>query len=165
MTMTLTFRPMDEPSVFEILAWRYDPPYDLYNPGAGGAEETMRVFMDPQYAYRAVKDGKGGLVAYCCFGADARVPGGDYGLPALDVGLGVRPDLTGQGRGAAFVDAVLDYARRTFAPERCRVTIAGFNRRARRVWEKAAFRQAQVFSREKDGLEFVVMVREMVSSQ
>ena len=110
--MAFSLQPMDESSARQILAWRYDAPYDLYNPGAGDVEQTMQVFVDPQYAYYMARDSRG-VAAYCCFGADAQVPGGDYEQPALDVGLGVRPDLTGRGLGSMFVQAVLDFARTT----------------------------------------------------
>jgi ribosomal-protein-alanine N-acetyltransferase len=142
-----------------ILGWRYDPPYDVYNLDAGEGEETIRALLNPAYAYHAIDDEQGELVAACCFGLDARVSGGDYGADALDVGMGVRPDLTGQGRGSAFVEAVLDFARREFAPSAFRVTIAAFNRRAQRVWEKAGFRQVQAFGRQGDGEPVVVLVR------
>jgi ribosomal-protein-alanine N-acetyltransferase len=160
----LTFCPMDEAQARSILKWQYDPPYDLYDPGAGDVEETVQILLDPQYAYYALLTAEGELVAYCCFGADARVPGGDYGADALDVGLGVRPDLTGQGQGSAYVQAVLALARRTFSPSAFRVTIAEFNARALRVWEKAGFRRVQRFQRGQDGRAFLVLVREVARS-
>jgi len=156
----LTFCPMDETRARSILGWHYDPPYDIYDPGAGDVEETVQTLLDPEYAYYALLTAGGELVAYCCFGADARVPGGDYGADALDVGLGVRPDLTGRGQGSAYVQAALDWARRTFSPSAFRVTIAEFNGRALRVWEKAGFCRVQRFDRQQDGRSFVVLVRE-----
>jgi ribosomal-protein-alanine N-acetyltransferase len=160
----LTFCPMAPSHACSILGWHYDPPYDVYDPGAGDVEETVRVFLDPQYAYYALLTATGELAAYCCFGADARVPGGDYDADALDVGLGVRPDLTGQGQGSAFVGAVLDHARRTFLPSAFRVTIAAFNKRALRVWEKAGFRRVQRFDSSNGGRSFLVLVREEARS-
>jgi RimJ/RimL family protein N-acetyltransferase len=151
---------MDEAHARSILDWQYDPPYDVYDPGAGDSEETVRFFLDPEYAYHAILTAEGELVAYCCFGVDARVPGGDYDADALDVGLGVRPDRTGQGRGSVYVGAVLDYARHTFSPSVFRVTIAEFNKRAQRVWEKAGFRRVQRFCRGSDDRVFLVFVRE-----
>jgi RimJ/RimL family protein N-acetyltransferase len=74
--------------------------------------------------------------------------------------MSVRPDLTGQGRGHTYVSALLNFARRTFAPAAFRVTVAKFNKRALRVWEKAGFRPMQTFRRERDGMAFVVLVRE-----
>ena len=157
--MSLHFEPMDEAAARAIHTWRYEPPYDVYDLAAGPAEDLVRAFVDPQNAYHAIRDEGGELVGYCCFGPDARVPGGDYERQALDVGLGVRPDLTGQGRGAGFVQAVLDFAESRWAPAAFRVTVAEFNRRARRVWEQAGFRQVQRFGRRADAMPFVVLVR------
>jgi RimJ/RimL family protein N-acetyltransferase len=157
--MSLTFDAMDEASARAIATWRYDAPYDLYNLDADDLPGAVQAFMDPRNAYYVMVDGLEGLVAYCCFGPDAMVPGGDYGAPGLDIGLGVRPDLTGQGRGLAFVSSVLAFARRTFAPEAFRVTIAEFNKRALRVWEKAGFRAVQTFLRDPDGRCFVVLTK------
>lgn len=157
--MPLTFRAMDKASARAIATWRYDAPYDLYNIGGDDVDGAVRAFMDPRNAYYAMFDEAGELVAYCCFGPDALVPGGDYSAPRLDIGLGVRPDLTGQGLGSAFVSSVLAFARRTIAPEAFRVTIAGFNQRALRVWEKAGFQAVQTFLRDQDGRYFVVLTK------
>jgi ribosomal-protein-alanine N-acetyltransferase len=158
--MAFTLPPMDEAYAHAILNWHYDPPYDLYDAGAGDADETVRAFLDPRYAYHAILDAEGDLVAYCCFGLDARVPGGDYSAPALDIGLGVRPDLTGQGRGHTYVRAVLEFARRTYSPPAFRVTVAEVNQRALRVWQSASFSVVQRFESEFDGRVFLVLVRQ-----
>lgn len=157
--MPLTFLPMDEVSVRAILTWRYEAPYDLYSLDSGDAGASVQFFLDPQNGYQAIVDEQGDLVAYCCFGLDARVPGGDYGTPALDIGLGVRPDLTGQGSGLRYVSAVLGCAQRTFAADAFRVTVAEFNERARKVWQKAGFRPVQIFVRQQDGRPFVILMR------
>lgn len=158
--MHFTFQPMNEASVHAISEWRYDAPYDIYNIAPDHIEEEMQLFLDPQNAYHTITDEHGNLVAYCCFGPDGQVPGGDYSSAALDIGLGVRPDLTGQGYGLTYVNAVLDFARRTFSPTAFRVTIAEFNKRARRVWEKAGFQPVQTFQRSGDGVPFVILVGE-----
>ncbi len=159
--MGFTFHQMDETSARTIQSWRYQAPYDIYNPGSGEVEKEIQCSMDPGHQYYRMVDEQGELVAYCCFGLQAQVPGGDYSGKALDIGLGVRPDLTGQGQGLAYVDGVLDFARVTFTPCAYRVTIAEFNERARRVWEKAQFQFVARFQRERDRRPFVVMVREV----
>jgi len=158
--LPFTFQLMDEASARATLEWRYDTPYDLYNIAPDDAEKEMQLLLDPRNAYYTITDEHGHMVAYCCFGLDGQVAGGDYSAAALDIGLGVRPDLTGQGRGLTYVNAVLDFARRTFAPTAFRVTVAEFNKRALRVWEKAGFRPVQTFQRETDGRPFVVLIRE-----
>lgn len=158
--MAFSFSPMDETSARAIACWQYEVPYDLYNADPAQIDENVRFFVDPENGYYKIADESGDVVAYCCFGPEARVKGGDYRLDALDVGIGLRPDVTGQGNGSAYVDAVLDFARRTFSPKAMRVTVAAFNKRALRVCEKAGFEVRQMFRREEDGRVFLVLVRE-----
>jgi RimJ/RimL family protein N-acetyltransferase len=158
--MSLVFQSADEVTVRAFWGWQYEVPYDVYDLTSEDIEEEVRYFLDPEVNCYAVKDAMGELVAYCTFGSDGRVPGGDYDAEALDIGLGVRPDLTGQGQGSNYVSAVLDFARRTYSPPAFRVTVAEFNTRALRVWEKAGFRRVQRFGRNPDGMEFVIMMRE-----
>ena len=155
--LPFTFQPMDKASARAISEWRYDAPYDIYNIASDNVEKEMQLFLDPQNAYHTITDEQGDLVAYCCFGPDGQVSGGDYSAAALDIGLGARPDLTGQGRGLTYVNAVLHFARRAFPPTAFRVTVAEFNQRARRVWEKAGFRPVQAFQRSGDGMSFVIL--------
>jgi len=155
-----TFQPMDEASARTVSEWRYDAPYEIYNLGSDDVEKEIQSLLDPQNAYHSITDEHGDLVAYCCFGPDGQVPGGDYSAAALDIGLSVRPNLTGQGYGLMYINAVLDFARRTFSPTAFRVTVAEFNQRAQRVWQKAGFRPLQAFQRSGDGLPFVILARE-----
>lgn len=96
-------------------------------------------------------------MAFCCFGADAQVPGGDYSKHALDIGLGLRPDLTGLGHGLDYVRTVIEFGIMRFKPGILRATIASFNLRAQKVWIASGFRECQRFERESDDLEFVVL--------
>jgi len=150
---------MDQGSARAILTWHYDAPYDVYNLDAGDPEHVVQALLDPRNAYYAITCERQGLVAYCCFGPDAQVPGGDYRVDALDIGLGVRPDLTGRGQGYRYVDAALDFGNRTFPATAFRVTIAAFNQRALRVWTKAGFRSVQTFPRKGDGKAFVMLMQ------
>jgi RimJ/RimL family protein N-acetyltransferase len=69
----------------------------------------------------------------------------------------MRPDLTGQGLGATFVSAVLRFARQEMARTEFRITVAAFNKRALRVWQKAGFQPVQRFERKFDGMPFVIL--------
>jgi RimJ/RimL family protein N-acetyltransferase len=154
------FGPADRAAIRQFVGWQYEPPYDVYNLDLHETEELLRYFLQPDVNCYVITDKDGDLLAYCTFGPDGQVPGGDYHDTALDIGLGVRPDLTGQGQGHTFVNAVLDFARRTFAPVLFRVTIAEFNQRAQRVWMKAGFDLVSRFGRTADGMPFVIFVRE-----
>lgn len=156
-----TFRPLAAADARAILSWRYGGPYAVYNPALTDLDAAVAVLTAPANAYFAAHDADETVIGFCCFGADARVPGGDYSDPApLDVGLGLRPDLTGAGRGLPFFLAVLALGRAHFAPARFRLTVAAFNERARKVYVRAGFRTIERFRRggSTAGPEFLVML-------
>lgn len=153
--MILSFSPLTKSAAREIVTWRYEPPYDIYN--LDNSEETINYLLDEQYHIQAMRDENNSLVGFCSFGVDGQVPGGDYSADALDIGMGIRPDLTGQGRGGNIVASVLDFAQRKFNTNTFRVTIAAFNQRAQRVWEKNSFIPIETFIFEARKLDFVIM--------
>ena len=79
----------------------------------------------------------------------------------IEIGLAMRPDLTGRGLGLSFVAAGLDFARDRYAPTRFTLDVATFNVRAQRVYERAAFRPLDTFTRRFKGkrCEFLAMSR------
>ena len=155
----LSIEPLSRKCALEILGWTYEPPYDLYNLRPEKAQETLRYLLDPANGFFSIRDADGGLAAFCSFGPDAQVTGGDYTQEALDVGLGMRPDLTGRGGGPRVIGEVLAFAAERFRPARFRVTIAAFNARARKAWARAGFVETAQFERGSDGPKFVIMVK------
>jgi len=149
------FEPMNEANARAVQSWRYEAPYDFYNP----TSDTLAAFLDPLYHYYSVMDERGELIAFRCFGADAQVPGGDYSADALDMGGGLRPDLTGQGLGPRVMNAAIEFARIQFAPRVFRTTVAAFNRRALRACEKVGYEPVQSFIATHNGMPFVVLMR------
>jgi RimJ/RimL family protein N-acetyltransferase len=159
--MNLRIVPIDAESARAAIAWRYPIPYDYYNIEVSPEllEAELQFFLDPQNAYHRMLDEADRLIGVCCFGPDARVTGGDYSAPAIDIGLGIAPDFTGRGYGSFYIATVLAFARAQFPAPMYRVTIAAFNTRARRVWEKAGFHPVQTFRATQSGAPFVVMTR------
>ena len=159
--MPYTFRAVTEADARAILAWRYEEPYAIYNADPATLDQGFATLRDPTNAYFAALTPDGQVAGYCCFGADARVPGGDYAdASALDVGLGLRPDPTGGGRGQDFVREVLTFGRARFAPARFRLTVAAFNLRAQQVYARAGFHVVGRFRRggEPTAPEFLLMI-------
>ena len=157
--MQLSIQPINRAFALEICGWRYESPYDIYNWGSPPDKETLRYILDPTFAFHAIVDAEGELAGFCSFGVDGQVPGGDYSVDALDIGMGVRPDLTGRGLGTTFAAAVTDFALGQYALQQLRVTIATFNKRAQRVWEKLEFKKISEFHSEKSNVPFVILVR------
>jgi [ribosomal protein S18]-alanine N-acetyltransferase len=113
--------------------------------------------LDPANRVHAVVWGDGSLVAYCSYD-DGRVPGWEYDDSALDVGVGLRPELTGQGLGQAVIESVIANAEDAFGESSFRVTVASFNTRALAVYRRAGFEEVAEFETPEGGL-FTVLVR------
>lgn len=150
-------RPMDESSVREIVCWKYPEPYSIYDLGEDATEELTGG------DYYAVFSGTGELAGFFCFGSPAQVPPGrEYGYydgSALDIGLGLKPELCGIGIGAGFLEKGLCFAEERFNTGSFRLTVASFNKRAVKVYETAGFRKTGSFLVDKISAttEFIVM--------
>ena len=140
-------------AAFEIASWRYEAPYDVYD-----IDQTPAAIAELSGGtYYAVSDRDGATTGFYCFGEAARVPCVDSASfyqesGYLDIGLGLRPDLTGAGAGRSFVAAGLVFGKQTFAPEKgFRLTVAQFNARAIAVYTRLGFRQLGVFLFKQEG--------------
>jgi len=166
-TWQLLLRPITADDVRQILTWRYEPPYDIYNmgsmvPNAIELAEAIDYFLRPQYHFQVMlRQPTGELAAFCSFGPDGQVAGGDYSKPAVDIGMGVHPQNTGHGLGGLFAGAAIEFARQNFNPPRLRVTIAEFNRRAQKVWERHNFVPEQRFHSLYGKRPFIIYARDI----
>jgi ribosomal-protein-alanine N-acetyltransferase len=147
------FRPMAQADAEAIADWRYPEPFSFYDWPAD--EDDLGELLDPARrgeSYVAVEDDEGVLVGHFSFRPEGRT---------LVVGLGLRPDLTGQGLGGDFLSAGLDYGRERFAPEEFSLAVATFNERAIKVYERAGFERVRVYMHETNGAnwEFAEMRR------
>jgi ribosomal-protein-alanine N-acetyltransferase len=120
--------PMTQAEAEEIATWRYPGEYAFYN--ADWIPEGLAELLDParrrdEYASARADGELEGFVQL------APAPG-----PATEIGLGLRPDLTGRGLGAAFTQAAIALAR-AHGAERITLAVAAFNLRAIRVYERA----------------------------
>lgn len=153
-------KPLEERHAWDILSWRYPSPYDFYNPPVDDHQEHyVKQFMNPEFNFHAVLDACGTMVGFCSFGIDGQVPGGDYSDEALDIGVGMRPEFTGQGKGAAFFGAVLSHALGTLGPERLRLTVAKFNQRALKLYANFGFEVNDEFVEQPYAVPYSILVR------
>ena len=143
---------MSQEDAVAITTWRYPPPYDFYDADADPGD--LAELLDPRQRegryFSARADGR--LIGY------AQVSAGEG---TVDIGLGLRPDLTGRGLGSSFLDAVMAFARESHEPVRFTLSVAAFNRRAIRVYERAGFevsRRYRHFSADRTS-DFLEMTR------
>src|SRR5215831_12624362 len=103
----LRFRPFCEVDALTTISWRYPAPYSAYNLDPQDPT-VLAALLRPEYNYHAIlQDDE--VIGFFLLGPDARVRGGTYDESALDIGFGLRPDLTGRGRGSSYFNAVLSY--------------------------------------------------------
>lgn len=162
--MNFTFEPLEVAEVRAIAEWRYAGVYAVYN-FSGNLDIALPEMLDRRSPYFAVfNDAE--LIGYFCYGTAAQVR--DNPEPhlydedgAITIGLGLRPDLTGRGYGATFVQAGLDFAPEHYHPTYFRLFVMPFNQRAIKVYERVGFRQFGVYLQhtESGQREFIEMHR------
>ena len=85
--MGYVFTEMTEAVARDVLSWRYDPPYDMYDADPAHEREHLATLLDPANKYFVAYGAEGQIAGYCCFGPDARVAGGARGVRAGRRGL------------------------------------------------------------------------------
>jgi ribosomal-protein-alanine N-acetyltransferase len=137
----------------QIARWRYEGPWEVYNPRA---EDGL---MSDNPAYLAVAgDRDGPLIGFCCAGVEARVPGLSAQDDVLDIGVGMNPAWVGRGHGAEFAGAVLDHYRKTAAVRSLRTVVQAWNERSLRLMRSLGFTEAGDHVCEQDGKQVVYKV-------
>jgi ribosomal-protein-alanine N-acetyltransferase len=144
---SLHFQQLSQEEAEAISEWRYPEPHSFYNWTAD--PDDLRELLDPSLrgeAYWAVKNEAGELVGYFDFKPKDE--------QTVEIGLGLRPDLTGRGLGGSFLAAGLEFARTRFAPARFVLSVATFNDRAIKVYERAGFTRERIYMHSTNGAEW-----------
>jgi [ribosomal protein S18]-alanine N-acetyltransferase len=156
------FKTMQKKAITDIIHWKYNEPYSFYNVCKDNSEcmLTMVEFMSGYYY--SVHDEEDQLVGYACFSEPATISeANQYDMysdkDTIDIGFALKPQLTGRGLGIHFVKAVIDFFKNRYSFHSFRLTVASFNKRAIRVYERLGFKDIGRFIREKDGVEYIVM--------
>lgn len=157
----LKIEQMDYDKAKQISKWTYDEPYSIYS--MEESENCIDELLSGLY-FSAVDEAKN-LIGYYCFGKAAQVPAGNqFGVYSdkkfMDIGLGIKPNLCGQGIGLYFLNKGLEYGKNKLNVKEIRLTVAVFNSRAIKVYEKAGFKKVDSFRRisQCGETEFLVMV-------
>jgi len=116
----------------EVATWHYEAPYDFYDIASDPSDAAEMRDPDKAAHYRAVLGESGSLEAFWYF---------DWHDDVVELGMGLRPDLTSRGLGEAFFRAELDYASQAWSPLTFRLFVAGWNERAIRLYDRLGFRE------------------------
>jgi ribosomal-protein-alanine N-acetyltransferase len=140
--VTVEIQQMTEEQAREIAAWHYEPPYSFYDAAADADDLALLLDEESREGRYFSAFSEGALVGF--FELE---PDGDD----VVIGLGLRPDLTGRGLGLEFLESGMAFARERFGASRFRLSVATFNERAIRVYERAGFHPLRTFDHATNG--------------
>jgi ribosomal-protein-alanine N-acetyltransferase len=131
--------------------WHYDGIYSFYDIAAD--EEDLEEFLDPKQRRNSkfAVYHKEEVIGFFAFTRKAS--------STIDIGLGMKPDLTGNGKGLEFIKAGMEFAKNKYSPQTLTLSVATFNKRAITVYKRAGFEPIETFEQETNGslFEFVKM--------
>ena len=150
--MTFEFQRLSQNNALIIAnRWKYDGAYSFYDMTAD--LEDYEEFIDEGLRnandhYQAIADG--GLAGFFCVVQDG---------PVIEIGLGLRPDLCGNGVGKGFVNQVVSFIGAHYQFDKLVMHVAAFNQRAVKVYRRCGFRDVKVIQQSSNGgiYEFLVM--------
>lgn len=159
--MYLEKRNMNVDFAVEILKWEYEKPYDLYNDELNS--EAIDEMLEHPHFVIVEQDHE--LIGYFCTGESAQVPAGIkmnvYEDSCIDIGIGLKPNLTGKGFGSTFFSFILRDVQDSHPNVPMRLTVATFNKRAIHLYEKFGFVKQKTFN--SPAAEFITMLKEKSS--
>lgn len=146
---------MNEKFAREIVDWKYESPYDFYN----SSPDSLDEFLEEKY-FCVIDKSNEELVGFFCVGESAQVPiGSQYGAYTegfVDIGIGMKPELTGRGMGTRFFSFIVSQIEGN-SHKPLRLTVAKFNHRAIHLYEKMGFVKNIEFMNRST--EFITMVK------
>lgn len=151
--MVYKFEQMKQDQATDIAYnWHYEDPYSFYDMEAD--KEDLAEFLDQD---------RRGDSTFVVIENDVVI--GFFSFNKLtnntiDIGLGMRPDLTGKGRGVKFIKAGLKFAQTKYEPINVTLSVATFNKRAINTYKKVGFEEVNIFNQYTNGgnFEFVKMM-------
>lgn len=151
--MKYSFQLMTQQQAEEIADyWHYEGQYSFYDMDAD--QEDLQEFLDPEKrrdSYFVVMD-QAELIGFYSF---TQVMAG-----TIDIGLGLKPNLTGKGNGAEFLKAGLEFAQSEYNPKQITLSVAAFNTRAINLYKNHGFTEVEHFLQKTNGgsFEFLKMI-------
>lgn len=150
--MTFEFQRLSQDNALVIAdEWKYGGVYSFYDMTAD--VEDYEEFVDENRRnandhYQAMAGG--GLAGFFCVVQDG---------PVIEIGLGLRPDLCGNGVGKGFVSQVVGFIEARYQFDKLVLHVAAFNQRAVKVYRSCGFQDVKVIEQSSNGgvYEFLVM--------
>lgn len=142
-----------------ISRWTYPKPYDIYS--FESSQSVLDEFINEGYC-SIYQDSD--LIGYYCTGKSAQVPADkskeiykndNY----IDFGLGMKPQLTGIGKGSDFFSFIIECIKNEYPDKKLRLTVAQFNKRAIHLYQGFGFKCIFEFNKPNLNVDFIIMVQ------
>jgi ribosomal-protein-alanine N-acetyltransferase len=140
---------MNKEYAYEIAYnWKYDGLYSFYDMTAD--EDDLKEFLNEdswQGQYFAVLNDKSELIGFYSFIFECGI---------MWIGFGLKPELTGRKIGTEFVTAGINFGVEKFDYRQSCImlSVASFNKRAIKVYEKIGFQFEERYMQKTNGGEF-----------
>lgn len=123
--------------------WHYEGDYSFYDMEAD--QEDLAEFLNSEARgdtiYAVTSEGE--LIAFLSVTK--------VNSDTFDIGLGMKPNLTGRGQGEQFLRAAIDFIRSKYPVEKITLSVATFNQRAIKVYRKIGFKDAGLMMQDTNG--------------
>lgn len=138
--------PMEETHAAEICRWEYEAPYNIYGWLPWEQMKQLEIeFGDPEIRrqqYVAVIDKQGELAGFAQY----------FPLSGVTrLGIGMKPEFCGHGRGVDFVGAIVQEALHRTPDNEIDLEVLTWNNRAIRAYQKAGFTITDLYERRTPG--------------
>ena len=127
-----------------VAAWRYPGDYSFYDADAD-ADDLAELLNPAEWGHRyfaADEEPRHELAGFVVVKLSGKV---------AEIGLGLRPALTGLGLGGPFIGGCLRFAAVTLGAQSFTLAVAVFNQRAITVYERAGFREVERYEHFTNG--------------
>ncbi|MGI8316529.1 GNAT family N-acetyltransferase [Halobacillus mangrovi] len=138
--------PMPQKDAEIIASWKYPEPYSFYDMTADEEDYEEFIHYEKRSHHTYSVYGNGELIGFFTLTPIDRL--------TVDIGLGLRPDLTGKGYGGTFLDEGIKFAKRHYRADHFTLSVAVFNKRAIEVYLRAGFRELYTFLQKTNGSEY-----------
>jgi [ribosomal protein S18]-alanine N-acetyltransferase len=143
----MNIQPMSQKDAEKIATWKYDGLYSFYN--ADSDEEDLEELLSETLRgnhYFSVLNEEDELIGFFNF---IKINN------EVVIGLGLAPDLTGKGLGLEFVKTGINYVMCNYRnSNKIVLSVALFNRRAIKVYEKAGFVKVTTYMQKTNGSQY-----------
>ncbi len=142
-----------------ISKWIYPKPYEIYS--FDGSQSAIDEFINEGYC-SIYQDSD--LIGYYCTGKSAQVPTDEskeiYSNDNyIDFGLGMKPQLTGIGKGRDFLTFIIERIKKEYPHKKLRLTVALFNKRAIHLYQSFGFKEIFEFNKPNLNINFIIMIQ------